>query len=699
MRRTPRGIIRARSLVQIPWGTIKTFVFFFEEACVSSSLYSDNQSDVDALARRIAALTSLSSKQAAVISRGLLGRKVLKIKSSSLGGLFRSIDKDIDTKRLRDEFIKSGLIERIDETGVDGRPAIYSICAKVSELIIVDGAEDLNDGFDVEEETAPAETLAVEAKDAGQAAPAAAACGSEKDSGSAKPAAPQAEDTRRDQELPVVAPSEAAQKEEQTRPNDTPAPFVSKVGRGARVHRRAQDKKASRDTQDTSVEQPRLAEPKGQEPEGRAMGPKKQQPQAQDAPSAPAEKKAPAPKEPAVSKKGAAFKQAEANRGRVAFAERDTQRKHEDAKEGEARSSVKRDAPANRKRKGKSGRSEAVKSSHKQDSPSTQTIGAHRSNDSVQPESRSIVRVIRGQLAKVATVLPLSAVAHSDRVQYAKITRVDSRPMAKTAERENGHQNAKQQLAHDFEAITTWIEQTGSMDTPYASRRQRAFEIFNDEKAFDGKRGERLFKRLNDRGVNVAALKITPQRPYHFTSFFGIGANKPFIMVENIDTYDEIVRLLRGKSSVKLFGVRVSGVIFGSGCKASVSHALDDYLSDIGYGYDYVYYAGDIDREGARIVEQARAANNTKIRMHAGMYKAMLAAHKRRLKDGRGVEHASENQGVPQNLARAIADLPMVTRVQFRNILREGGRIPQEILTSADYRDSSSGSLDRILNS
>ena len=666
---------------------------------MSSSLYSDNQNDVDALARRIAALTSLSSKQAAVISRGLLGRKVLKIKSSSLGGLFRSIDKDIDTKRLRDEFIKSGLIERIDETGVDGRPAIYSICAKVSELIIVDGAEDLNDGFDVEEETAPVETLAAEAKDAGQAAPAAAACGSEKDSGSAKPAVPRAEDTRRDQELPATAPSEAAQKEEQARPNDTPAPFVSKVGRGARVHRRAQDKKASRDTQDTSVGQPRLAEPKAQEPEVHAMGPKKQQPQAQDAPSAPAEKKAPVPKEPAVSKKGAAFKQAEANRGCVAFAERDTQRKHEDAKEGEARSSVKKETPANRKRKGKPGRSEAVKSSHKQDSPSTQTMGAHRSNDSVRPESRSIVRVIRGQLAKVATVLPLSAVAHGDRVQYAKITRVDNRPVAKTAVHENGHQNAKQQLAHDFEAITTWIEQTDGMDTPYASRRQRAFEIFNDEKAFDGKRGERLFKRLNDRGVNVAALKITPQRPYHFTSFFGIGANKPFIMVENIDTYDEIARLLRGKSSVKLFGVRVSGVIFGSGCKASVSHALDDYLSDIGYGYDYVYYAGDIDREGARIVEQARAANNTKIRMHAGMYKAMLAAHKRRLKDGRGVEHASENQGVPQNLARAIADLPMVTRVQFRNILREGGRIPQEILTSADYRDSSSGSLDRILNS
>ena len=81
-----------------------------------------------------------------------------------------------------------------------------------------------------------------------------------------------------------------------------------------------------------------------------------------------------------------------------------------------------------------------------------------------------------------------------------------------------------------------------------------------------------------------------------------------------------------------------------------------------------MYYAGDIDREGARIVEQARAANNTKIRMHTGMYKAMLAAHKRRLKDGRGVEHASENQGVPQNLARAIACLLYTSNVYKRQV-------------------------------
>lgn len=669
---------------------------------MSSSLYSDNQGDVDALARRVAALTSLSSKQAAVISRGLLGRKVLKIKSSSLGGLFRSIDKDIDTKRLRDEFIKSGLIERIDETGVDGRPAIYSINARVSELIVVEGAEDLNDGFDAEEEQAPAGE-----PDAVKGAPEAKEDVPAKDSSAGKVQAGEsvtepARDAREKQQAPVAASPEVAQKEARSAADDKPVPFVSKVGRGARVHRRMDAQKPAQGSERDHAEQQQKdadAAVKDQKPAVHAMGSKKKQPSTKDATVEMAEKKATVSKSAPASKKDAAPKSREEKHGHNAAPVHEGRREREASKDEQASASTKKESSASKRRRERPERRKGVQPARKQEAAPAPTRDAVRANAPASSEPRSIVRVIRGQLAKVASVLPLSVTAQKDRVQYAKITRVDSRPTAHGTEHEGAPQNAKRQLAHDFEAITTWIEQTSAMDTPYASRRQRAFEIFNNEKAFDGKRGERLFKRLNDRGVNVAALKITPSRPYHFTSFFGIGANKPFIMVENIDTYDEIARLLRGKSSVKLFGIRVSGVIFGSGCKASVSHALDDYLFDIGYGYDYVYYAGDIDREGARIVEQARAANNTKIRMHAGMYKAMLAAHKRRLKDGRGVERASENQGVPQNLARAIADLPMVTRVQFRNILREGGRIPQEILTSADYRDSSSGNLDRILNS
>lgn len=83
-----------------------------------------------------------------------------------------------------------------------------------------------------------------------------------------------------------------------------------------------------------------------------------------------------------------------------------------------------------------------------------------------------------------------------------------------------------------------------------ASRRQRAYQIFNDEKAFDGKHGERLIRRMTE-GISMQAIKVALTVPVHFTGFFTLGADKPFIMVENLDTYDEIVKLLRGRKHAR----------------------------------------------------------------------------------------------------------------------------------------------------
>ena len=307
----------------------------------------------------------------------------------------------------------------------------------------------------------------------------------------------------------------------------------------------------------------------------------------------------------------------------------------------------------------------------------------------------ALARVLGRQLFKVVpTPLALSKIKE----QQTQIVKVEGKDGKKAPQRTQHNEMSNRKIAEEIAIIQAWIEQNRGADTPVASRRQRAYQIFNDEKAFDGKHGERLIRRMTEKGISMQAIKVAPNRPVHFTGFFTLGADKPFIMVENLDTYDEIVKLLRGRKHAKLFGTKVGGVIFGGGCKASVSHALDDYLAEIGYRFNYVYYVGDIDREGARIVEQARNANVVEIRLHAGMYRAMLAEHKRRVKAGGECEPAAANQGVPQNLAATIKDLPMVTRVQFRNVLREGGRIPQEILMTADYRDGDSGSFDRMLN-
>ncbi len=336
------------------------------------------------------------------------------------------------------------------------------------------------------------------------------------------------------------------------------------------------------------------------------------------------------------------------------------------------------------------------KSQRKPESAAADTA-AQQPKSAVHGEASAfaLARVLGRQLLKV---VPTPTALSKIKEQQTQIVKVEGKDGKKAPQRTQHNEMSNRKIAEEIAIIQAWIEQNRGADTPVASRRQRAYQIFNDEKAFDGKHGERLIRRMTEKGISMQAIKVAPNRPVHFTGFFTLGADKPFIMVENLDTYDEIVKLLRGRKHAKLFGIKVGGVIFGGGCKASVSHALDDYLAEIGYRFNYVYYVGDIDREGARIVEQARNANVVEIRLHAGMYRAMLAEHKRRVKAGGECEPAAANQGVPQNLAATIKDLPMVTRVQFRNVLREGGRIPQEILMTADYRDGDSGSFDRMLN-
>ena len=340
---------------------------------------------------------------------------------------------------------------------------------------------------------------------------------------------------------------------------------------------------------------------------------------------------------------------------------------------------------------------DSKRKSQTQPKPTTNDAAAQQPDPPAHGEvsAFALARVLGRQLLKVVpTPMALSKIKE----QQTQIVKVEGKDGKKAPQRTQHNEMSNRKIAEEIAIIQAWIEQNRGVDTPVASRRQRAYQIFNDEKAFDGKHGERLIRRMTEKGISMQAIKVAPNRPVHFTGFFTLGADKPFIMVENLDTYDEIVKLLRGRKHAKLFGTKVGGVIFGGGCKASVSHALDDYLAEIGYRFNYVYYVGDIDREGARIVEQARNANVVEIRLHAGMYRAMLAEHKRRVKAGGECEPAAANQGVPQNLAATIKDLPMVTRVQFRNVLREGGRIPQEILMTADYRDGDSGSFDRMLH-
>lgn len=726
---------------------------------MAKTVYSDNQNNVDALAERLSSQTSLSAERAKLVAYNLLCRKALKIKSSALAQIFRSVDKECDTKAMRDELIAANIVTKIEGSGINGRPAFYTINAEISDVQEqpTESVEDfvVEDSADVSavEEVVPREHVDTdELLDENVVRAFTAKAGRGGFGGGGKRDAQrraQQERFRRAvaqkdgavtevvENEPVSEPQESVKEQKSAEPQEP------KRRRGA--HFRAEQQDVVREAEETAEvaddsEKPAKKASDSCRPgrgfAGRAY-PVKRQEKVNQVPEVRAEKAVkPAESEvreqkpvdeqtasdtetqgqqPAVEQTGEGTSSKPRRRrhrgGRSSHAETAAEKttpQDEDAKVEVSSGQPKRqrakesksDRPqkqASMPKRERNSQGDSKRKSQKKPESAAADTAAQQPESAVHGEvsAFALARVLGRQLLKV---VPTPTALSKIKEQQTQIVKVEGKDGKKAPQRTQHNEMSNRKIAEEIAIIQAWIEQNRGADTPVASRRQRAYQIFNDEKAFDGKHGERLIRRMTEKGISMQAIKVAPNRPVHFTGFFTLGADKPFIMVENLDTYDEIVKLLRGRKHAKLFGIKVGGVIFGGGCKASVSHALDDYLAEIGYRFNYVYYVGDIDREGARIVEQARNANVVEIRLHAGMYRAMLAEHKRRVKAGGECEPAAANQGVPQNLAATIKDLPMVTRVQFRNVLREGGRIPQEILMTADYRDGDSGSFDRMLN-
>lgn len=728
---------------------------------MAKTVYSDNQNNVDALAERLSSQTSLSAERAKLVAYDLLCRKALKIKSSALAQIFRSVDKECDTKAMRDELIAAKIVTKIEGSGINGRPAFYTIHAEISDAqeqlaeAVEEAVEDVVEA-PAWVETAPREHVdtdelldenvvraftakagrggfggggkrdaqrraqqerfrrAVAQKDEldTETVVTEVAAESQKPAKEQKPVEAQEPKRRRGAHFKAVQQDVAHEAEEPSEVADDVeesakrAPGSCRPGRGFAgraypVKRQEKGEPASTAQADKAEQTEKTVEPVACE----------QQP-SESQPAADAEVKAQQSADKQAGESASSKPRRRRHRGgRGSNAEAAAEKAATQSKDAKAealveqpkRQPAKGDKPE-RSQKGPSApkqerkaQADSKRKSQAQPKPTANDAAAQQPEPPAHGEvsAFSLARVLGRQLLKV---VPTPTALSKIKEQQTQIVKVEGKDNKKAPQRTQHNEMSNRKIAEEIAIIQAWIEQNRGADTPVASRRQRAYQIFNDEKAFDGKHGERLIRRMTEKGISMQAIKVAPNRPVHFTGFFTLGADKPFIMVENLDTYDEIVKLLRGRKHAKLFGTKVGGVIFGGGCKASVSHALDDYLAEIGYRFNYVYYVGDIDREGARIVEQTRNANVVEIRLHAGMYRAMLAEHKRRVKAGGECEPAAANQGVPQNLAATIKDLPMVTRVQFRNVLREGGRIPQEILMTADYRDGDSGSFDRMLN-
>lgn len=604
-------------------------------------LLSESPETVELLASWLDDKVSLSSRQRSVLALTLLERKEPKIKRGALFRVLKSFSTPEDADAMRDALIEAGLLI---QTGDDGYGP-YEIHFEAAGIDVDAVMEQLRAEIAEEEaEDASDEEADEDSTDADDEEP--------EDAAGEEEAAVPVED--------VPAAKEAAEEDNQgsRQPGagDGEAEGLSDSKADAEVPRKPAPATRSRSRRRhcRTTEQESADEPAAIEEEAPASGSDADRPER-------------APKRKTKAKEPAAERKAD-NEARKPKASR---------KKGDAAA---QDGQAKR--------------------PSSKQEKALKKRDDKQAsESPSIIRRGIGLLGSVRDrVLSLRSdtPAGQQAADNARPTKSGKRP-------ENKGKNAqapakREKRPDDFDRVRAWLATHEGETIPYATRRQRAFQIFSDEKALEGKRGERLMRRMSAKGMTTNVLRIASRQLTPLQGFYTLGADQPFLVVENIDTYEEVVTLLRGQRSIRLFGTRIGGVIFGAGHNILIAHALDEYLHNIGYRYDYVYYAGDIDREGARLVERAREVNVTEIRLHAGIYRAMLAAQRAHVRAGGNGESAADNQDIPRDFTRLVKDLPPALRIPFRRALRDNIRIPQEILTSEDFRRASMNRIDKLLD-
>ncbi len=155
------------------------------------------------------------------------------------------------------------------------------------------------------------------------------------------------------------------------------------------------------------------------------------------------------------------------------------------------------------------------------------------------------------------------------------------------------------------------------------SRKERAFQLFDEEKALQDSGFCALLERL-DLGPEALAWYDTPETC--FPDY--IPCKKPemtLLICENKDIWFNIRRRMFEDNAFCLFGTELDGVIYGCGNGISKRGALTDYTAFLG-GVQVTYlYWGDIDRAGLSIYGSLTRSNpGIPIHLFVPAYEEML---------------------------------------------------------------------------
>lgn len=221
------------------------------------------------------------------------------------------------------------------------------------------------------------------------------------------------------------------------------------------------------------------------------------------------------------------------------------------------------------------------------------------------------------------------------------------------------------------------------------SENERAYQIWNDEKALDKKDGRDNIALL--KSCNVFDKLNTYPAPEPFFDYRKSNDIKNVLVIENKDTWFTVRKLMLDTPNFAgLFGVKIDCVIYGEGRKVTQkSNSLQDYLNIDSHFDGKVWYWGDIDNEGIDIfLSFVSISPELDISPFTEAYKKMTELFEHLLSgDNADRLKGHTNQRRPDNISEFYKSIDSRSAERITLLLRDGYYIPQEILNYAVLKD------------
>ena len=213
------------------------------------------------------------------------------------------------------------------------------------------------------------------------------------------------------------------------------------------------------------------------------------------------------------------------------------------------------------------------------------------------------------------------------------------------------------------------------------SRKERSFEIFDEEKTLDDKTFNALLERI---GINSNVLAFYDTPEYCFNDYIpDRKAQMTLLICENKDIWFNIRRMMFENNATNIFDTHIDGVVYGCGNKVSGMGALTIYTEFIGSEVKYLYW-GDIDREGLNIYSRAVRANpNINIKLFVPAYEEML-----RLAQTKNIPDSDDERNRIEDYSQIFDLVDRNLRNLFKHGIQNNKRIPQEIITYAFLKEN-----------